>query len=223
MKTFTDRFNIIIADDHPSVLEGLLNILTSNPHFYVSTTASSGEELKSAVMQQPPHVVITDIRMENGDGFETAAVLKNLYPTLPVIAYSGYSREYDLLRLLNAQFNGIILKRADKEEVLEAVAMVLGGLTGFCHTASRKIQGLMQMGYYSPDKTGVKFPLNERFITILQMIAQGLSSEEMAERLNLGIQTIHTYRKRLLIKTGCSNPPALINYAYTNGYLDPEE
>jgi DNA-binding NarL/FixJ family response regulator len=223
MTTNAEQFKIIIADDHVSVREGLAGILNSNPNFIVQDVVSNGMELKRAVEQQHPHLVITDIRMPDGDGLKIGGQLKARYPHLGLIAYTGFYRENVLLSILKAGFDGFVLKQSAKEEVLLAASMVLNGYQGFCNDSQRRVNRLIDQNYYNPVKPFVKMLLNERYVSIINYIAMGMTSEEIAKEMGLGIQTIHTYRKRALIKTGCNNPASLVQYAHIHGLLDADE
>ncbi|RYY65362.1 MAG: response regulator transcription factor [Chitinophagaceae bacterium] len=220
MKSIKDRYSIIIADDHVSVREGLQQILGGNPHFFVLEAVCNGHELERVVDQQQPDLVITDVRMPEGGGVETGQQLKSKFPELYLIGYTGWDTDSLFLDMLKVGFDGIILKRAGKEEVLEAVHMVLDGNMGFCRAAQRRVHQLIQRNYYNPGRNKVKPLMSERYLTIIKYIADGWKSEEIAEKMGLGVQSIHTYRKRLLTKTGCTNPASLIHYANLEGLID---
>lgn len=212
---------IVIADDHVCVREGLIQIIESCEPLEVIAAVENGKRLVEAVAHYEPELVITDIRMPDMDGLEAAAVIMEKYPTTSIIAYVSDESDYLFMNMLEAGFDGIVLKRASKKETVMVINMVLNGYGGFCNAGQERVNQLVRREIYNPKRGTVKAFFSEREIAVLQGICAGQTSKKIAESIHLSERTIESYRENLLRKTGAQNSAGLVSYAFLAGIVQP--
>lgn len=220
MNTLPTPKKIVIADDHVSVREGLINIIESCEGLIVSAAVENGHFLIQATRHFKPDLVITDIRMPELDGLEAAIVIKKMYPSIGLVAYVADENDFLFLKLLQAGFDGIVLKRSEKKETVMAINMVLNGHEYFCNGGQDRVNQLIRRRLYNPKQKTTKSFFSDREIQVLQLICRGLTSKQMAEEMQLSARTIESYRESLMRKTDTVNTAGLVNYAYAAGIIE---
>ncbi|MBC7934558.1 MAG: response regulator transcription factor [Rhizobacter sp.] len=210
---------IVIADDHVSVREGLINIIEGSESMEVLAAAENGLALINVVRQLEPELVITDVRMPGMDGIEAGGIIKQEYPKIGLIAYVADENDFLFLNLLGAGFDGIILKRSASKETILAINRVATGHEYFCNYSQERIRILIQKRLYNPKRKIVRSFLSSREHQVLLLICKGKTSKMAAEELNLSVRTIEDYRERLLKKADATNQAGLLHYAYTEGII----
>ncbi len=219
MATVPTQKKVVIADDHVSVREGLTQIIESCENFVVCAAACDGHTLMRAVEQHRPDLVISDIRMPVMDGIDAGILIKERFPEIAVIAYINDDSDYIFSKLLQAGFEGIILKRSSKKETIMVMNMVAEGHLFFCHGAEERVNQLIRKKLYNPKRRTVYSFFSEREIEVLRLICQELTSKQIAEEMGLSERTIDCYREKLLRKTACVNVAGLVSYAYGAGIV----
>ena len=210
---------IVIADDHVSVREGLIQMVDDDEAIFVCAAVSNGVQLIKAVANYQPELVVTDIRMPELGGLEAGMEIKKQFGATALLAYMAEESEYLFLKLLEAGFDGIVLKRASKNETLLGIHSILNGREYFCHTAEEKINNLIRKKMYNPRRKTIKPTLNDRELLVLQFICKGQTSRKIAEAMQLSERTVEGYREGLLRKTNCLNVAGLVSYAFGSGLI----
>ncbi|MFT3982222.1 MAG: response regulator transcription factor [Ferruginibacter sp.] len=210
---------ILIADDHISVREGLTQIIESVERMQVVKAVDNGADLLSAVTLYKPDLVITDVRMPEMDGVDAGAIIKERFPTMGLIAYINDENDFLFLQLLKAGFEGIVLKRAGKKEMIHVMEEVLKGNESYCNAAEERINQLVRKKLYNPKRRQVRPILTERELEVLRFICLGLTSRQIAHEMLLSERTIESYRETLLEKTEATNTAGLVSFAYVNGII----
>lgn len=213
---------ILLADDHGIVREGLKMLLDGEPQVHVAAVASNGQEVLDLLGKREINLVLLDVNMPVMNGLECTKQIKQTFPHIKVLVLSMYDNESYLIDLIDAGADGYILKSATKEELLFAIQKVVndGIYIGpeFALNLLTKNRLLSSMEP-RPDISSVKITLTDREMDVLNLIAQGLTNSEMASRLFISVRTIETRRKKILEKTGTSNTATLIRYAVLNGLI----
>ncbi|MEO6129985.1 MAG: response regulator transcription factor [Ferruginibacter sp.] len=215
-----EQIRIVIADDHILAREGLRAMLATDNDLLIVGEASDGESLLQLVEQHQPDLVLTDIIMPVMDGKKAGRSIRDRYPATGLIATCTHEGEYEMLMILGAGFNGIVLKSASREEYFEAIREVINGGSYYCRDAQPAITSLIIKQLFHPGSSIIKDPLSAREKQILILICEGLSSKFIGEKLQISNRTVDTFRMKLLEKTGCSNLATLISYAYKEGMLN---
>jgi DNA-binding NarL/FixJ family response regulator len=210
---------ILLADDHRVVLDGLGLLLESRPEITVVGKAAHGREAVQKARELRPDIVIMDIAMPELNGIEAMVKIRERQPSVRVIILSMHKTSEHIHRALKAGASGYLLKEATGTELLDAVHAVSEGHVYM----SRMIADFVMDEYSSHLRQGLsengieRLSFRER--EILQLVAEGKSSAEIARIVSLSPKTVETYRSRLMKKLGITNLPDLMKFAIRNGVI----
>ncbi len=203
--------NIIITDDHAVVRKGLKQIIEETPGFIVTGEASSGFELIEKVKEFRYDVVILDISMPGKDGLDTLKELKQIAPGLPVLIFTIYPEEQYAVRLLKAGASGYINKESKPEELIKAIERVTHGLKYISPHLGEVLANNLEVS--STGELPLHDNLSDREFQVMCMIASGKTPTQIAAELALSINTISTYRIRILEKMKMRSNAEITHYA----------
>lgn len=209
--------NILLAEDHVLLRDGLKLLLTDQPEMQVVAEASNGKEVQRLLQENSVDVAILDINMPEMDGIQTAEYIRQAYSNVKVIMLSMLDNESYVTKSFQAGATGYILKNTGKEEFINAIKLVMEGHPYISH----KISALL-VKRIKPDvveNVEVDIHLSNRELEILNYIAEGFTNGEIAEKTFTSKRTVETHRKNLIEKTGTKNTASLIKYAILNGIL----
>lgn len=202
---------IIIAEDHRLFRSGLKFILEASNQYSVIGEASDGFELLSLLENKKPSLVIMDINMPRMNGIEATKHAMARYPDLKIIVLSMYDDMEYYNTLLDQGIKGFLLKDADNEEFFLALNKVLAGETYF----SQEV--LLNIIRKNTNIGSIKLSRREK--EILELISQGLSNKEIADKLKISQRTVERHRTHLLEKTGSKNSIRLVIYALKHNLI----
>lgn len=208
--------SVFLADDHAVVRDGLTALLSAEDDIDVVGYAKDGRDAAQQVAQLCPDVVIMDIAMPALNGIESTLEIQTLCPSTRVIILSMHSTSEHMIRALRAGAYGYLLKESAGVEVVKAVRAVHAGH----HYLNPKItDDLVKHLLEQPDAT-IDSPfvrLSPRVREVLQLVVEGKSNAEIADILSLSIQTVGTYRSRLMDKLDIHDLPSLVKFAIRHG------
>ncbi len=206
---------IILADDHALVRQGVRMMLeTAGKEFEVVGEVSNGEELIKLAKKVSADVYIVDISMPILNGIESVGKLVKQNPKANVLVLSMYDDRVSVEKALKAGAKGFVVKVARAEEFLEAVREVAAGRFYFGGKISKfLVQGFL--GKQAPKKSGTHLTNKEK--EILQLIAEGYSSKQIAKHFTLSLNTIHVHRNNIMRKLGIHKQAELVRYALKEG------
>lgn len=202
---------LAIAEDHQSLIDGIKLLLEYEDDISIVGAANDGEALIAIVEKKRPSLVLTDIRMPKLDGIELTKRLKKSHPEVKVLAFSMFDQTDAIQQMLDAGASGYILKNSPLNEVLNALRTVAKGETYF--DANINTNALA-----SKSDTKKKGILTKRQIEILELIALGKTSREIADELFIGVHTVDTHRKNMARILGLSGKGELMRYALEKKY-----
>lgn len=201
---------ILVVDDHPLFREGLANLLNTSPETSVIGEAGSGAEAIAQAEALSPDVVLMDIQMPDMNGIEATRRILADHPAIRIIMLTMLEDDDSLFAAMRAGARGYILKGADKAEVLRTVAAVVEGQALFGAAIASRITGFFRRGAPS-DKTLLPFPeLTEREREVLNLIAQGLNNQEIAQQLFVSSKTISNHISNIFNKLQVTDRPQAI-------------
>jgi DNA-binding NarL/FixJ family response regulator len=205
---------IILADDHKIFRESLKKLLSSEMDAEVIAEAGNGKELLEKMENHSPDLVLMDISMPIMDGVEASKKLMEKYPELKILTLSSFGDEKYCYKMVEAGVKGFVLKNSGLSELEQAITEVASGGNWFSNELLQKV--IINISKSSPNE--IEF--SEREIEVLKLICDGLTNDQIAEKIHLSPDTIKWHRNNLLSKTGCNNTAALIIYAIKKKLID---
>jgi RNA polymerase sigma factor (sigma-70 family) len=216
------KIRVLVADDHAIIREGLRVMLGNQPDMEVVGIASNGYEAIRLVDQREPDVVVMDISMPELNGIEAISQMLPRHPNIKVIVLSIHETKPYVYRALKAGARGYLLKETAGLEVVDAVRAVYSG----DRYLSQRISDLLtDVSFRNLEVSMEVSPLERlspREREILQLVAEGKTSQEIAERLSISPKTVDTYRSRLMHKIGVEDMAGLVKFAIQHGVISLE-
>lgn len=208
---------VVVADDHAVVRHGLRDILGGEADVEVAGEASDFPGLVDRVREEPCDVVVMDMGMPGGSALDVLKRLHARRPELAVLVLSVHPEEKFAVRLLRAGAAGYLEKAAAPTELVGAVRRVAGGKRYVSPELADRLAGALGEDA-EPGPPHER--LSDREFEVLQLMGQGLSVGDIAERLKLSVKTVSTYRSRLLDKMEMDSNAELIRYALEHDLVD---
>jgi DNA-binding NarL/FixJ family response regulator len=210
-------YNIILAEDHVLVREGIKKIIEALPGLEVVGEVGDGLHLLELLKGLAVDMVILDISMPSLPGIEVTREIKKAYPTVKVLILTMHKKKEYLNNALAAGVDGYLLKEDAPKELLSAIDMIRQGKTYMSPLLSSDLANLYVQGRRQ-DLPEPSAPLSAREIEIIKMIAEGKSSKEIAEILFLSFRTIQNHRTKIMKKLNLKKNTDLVRYAIRRGY-----
>ncbi len=204
--------NILLADDHAVVRQGLRLILANEFKKAKFGEAQDTTELFERLKQEPWDVLIMDLSMPGGSGLNTLKQIKHDYPQMPILVLSMYPEDQYAVRTLKAGASGYLTKESASDELVNAMQKILRGGKYINASVAEKL--LLQLG--NEDARAPHELLSDREYQVLCMIASGKEVGQIAEELTLSVKTVSTYRARILEKMNMKTNAELTHYAIEN-------
>jgi DNA-binding NarL/FixJ family response regulator len=204
---------LIIADDHALFADGISVLLEHQAHLQLVATATNGKDLLHQLTIHAVDLILLDVSMPTMNGIEAAEKIKEQYPHIRLLMVTMNDELPIIQALLKIGVNGILLKNSNKTELLLAINEVMQGNTYY----SQKVMQQLSKTYIAPQYEA--WQLTKREKEVLQLIYQGLSTSEMAEKLFVSNYTIETHRKNLFVKSGLNKSALLVKRAMELGYI----
>lgn len=214
------RVRVVLADDHTLVRAGLRKLLESMPEVEVVGEASDGLALLALVEELQPQLVLMDIAMPGLNGLEATARLVRARPDARVLILSMHQSEEYVRQALRNGAVGYMLKDAAPLELDLALRAVLRGETYLSPAVSRGVVSDYVQRLRDDDQPGNALTPRQR--EVLQLIAEGHSSKEIARRLDLSVKTVETHRSQLMKQLGIHEVAGLVRYAMRIGLISPD-
>lgn len=213
------KLEVLLADDHKVVREGLRLLISSQPDMHVAGEAGTGREVLAQARHLHPDVVVMDLAMPELNGLQATLLLKAEHPSSRILVLTMYDDEKYLLQVCKAGAAGYVLKRSAGEDLLRAIRTVAQG--GFYFDPTLAGKALVN----SNKPAGHAFPagmaeLSRREKEVLILLAWGYSNKEAAAELGLSTKTVETYRVRIAEKLGLRSRTDIVHYALRQGWLE---
>ena len=208
-------YRIVLAEDHSLVRAGLKEILSKDPGLTIIGEVGDGLDLLEFLKKTMPDMVMLDISMPRLDGMEALKEIKALYPELKVLILTIHKSRDHLLDACSAGADGYLLKGNASNDLLEAVEKIREG--------GRYISTLMADPIVDFFKRKSALKLSSRELMVLEMLSQGKTSKQIAEKLSISLPTVSFHRFQIKKKLNIKTNAGLIKYAFQKGFVSSEE
>jgi DNA-binding NarL/FixJ family response regulator len=209
------KIRLMIVDDHPVVRDGLRGMLENQPDFEVVGEASNGEEAVQMASSFNPEVMLMDLRMPVMDGVTALREIKVSNPTVQVLVLTTYDSDADILPAIEAGAMGYLLKDTSREDLYSAIRATARGESVLSPGVAARLIGQM--------RAPAEEKLSSREVEVLQLVADGASNREIANRLHISQATVKSHLIHIFDKLGVSDRTAAVTVALRRGILSLDQ
>jgi DNA-binding NarL/FixJ family response regulator len=214
---------VLVVDDHQIIIDGLKSILQDEEMVQFAGGANTMQEALNFIELHPVDVVVMDISMPGHSGIEITRIIKEKYPDIKILALTMHDEIDIIADMINAGASGYLLKKANMNEVLDAIHTVSRGQ----RYLGNKVQDIMMDEFSQRRSTRQNLEYESQLLTprekeILQLMLREFSNEKIAEKLFISIRTVETHRRNIFTKTNTKNVVSLIKYAMKHGLTKSE-
>jgi len=203
------KIKTFIVDDHYMVIEGIRSLLQAEKSIEWMGHATNTASCLSFLKQQLPDVILMDINLPDKNGIELCTEVRRKYPSVFIIGLSTFNQQSYIQKMLQNGASGYVLKNATQEELMEAITTVTKGKTYLSYEASQALR--------TDSSAGVILTRREK--DVLELIAEGMTNNEIAQKLYISTTTVDTHRKNLITKLEVKNTASLIGRAVKLGLI----
>ena len=202
---------VFIVDDHFMVIEGIRSLIQNEKDIEWMGHATNANSCLSFLQHQLPDVILMDVSMPEMSGIELCALVKQEYPSVFIIGLSTFNQQSFIQKMVDNGASGYLLKNATKDELLEGIQAVVKGKMYYSMEAAQTLRS----------QTDSKVPvITRRQKEMLELIAEGMTNNEIAEKLFISVATVDTHRKNLLARFEVKNTAALVKMAIQMKLID---
>ncbi len=212
---------IILADDHQIVRQGLRTLLSAEPDMKVLAEADNGRTIIKLAQEHQPNVIIMDISMPDLNGIEATRQILTESPGVKIIALSMHSDSLFVLNMLKAGAKGYLLKDCAVEELVKAIRTVVARKTYLSPGISDVVIQDFVSAWQSPQASAFSV-LSTREREVLQLMAEGKSTNQIADDLCVSVKTVEAHRKQVMTKLDIHSVAELTKYAIRQGLTSLE-
>ena len=203
------QVKVFIVDDHYMVIEGIRSLLQHEKSVELIGHAMNAESCMAFLHSRQPDVILMDINLPDISGIELCRDVKAKYPSIFVLGLSTFSQQSFIQKIMDNGASGYVLKNASGKELLEAIHAVSKGKIFMSFEAEQILRA-------RPEGDVI---VTRREMEVLQLIAEGMTNNEIAQKLFIGITTVDTHRKNLLDKFAAKNTAELVRIAFQKKFL----
>ena len=205
---------LLLAEDHEIMREALGSLLESHPEFEVVAEARTGREVQGMVSASDPDVVVMDVNLPELSGIEATRRLRETNPFVRIIGLSMHENGRMISEMLEAGASGYLPKTSAARELVDAIRAVMSGDIYISSAVQNKVEASRNEFVA---RNGMCSDLSDREREVLQLLAEGFSTKEVAEQLKLQLSTVHTHRQHLMKKINARGVADLVRYAIRSG------
>lgn len=216
--------DVLMVEDHEIVRHGIKTMLERSGDFRVVGEADNGAEAVQFCRRASPQIILMDLAMPGLNGIEATSEIVRNAPQARVVFLSALDDDNSVVKAIRAGARGFVLKRASLGDLLDALRTVAKGGSYLSPQVSDRLLVRIQKGdLESGSVPSALDGLSPRELQVMRMIAEGLTSKEIAQKLDLGVETVRSYRKTLMKKLGLNNVAALTQLAISAGLTSQQE
>jgi two-component system, NarL family, nitrate/nitrite response regulator NarL len=216
-----EKINVFVVDDHQIFLDGIVSLLTDEADIRITGTAHNGKQAIEKIKNSKTDVVLMDINMPVMDGIEATKHLRNSNPEIRILMLTMYNEPRFIKECLEIGAKGYVLKNISKDDLVKAIHTVYQDKPYLDNEAQEKLINSISSKEEEDtrDYDELAAQITQREMEILQLIALGLTSQDIANKLFISKNTVETHRKNMLAKLNVNNTAALLKIAYKKGLV----
>lgn len=212
-----NKIKLAIIDDHEVVIDGLKSMLAAFPNLSVEYTTQSGKELLAYLPTSAIDILLMDIQMPEVNGIDLCKQVVRQFPQIKIIAFSSFDDSTFVKQIFRCGAKGYLLKNTDKQTIVKAIESIMSG-DEYMDETIKKI--LLSESLTGHRRSIFDVPLTKREKEIVKLIADGLSSQEIADKLFISLRTVETHRQNINQKLDVKNTAGLVKEAMKRGLID---
>ncbi|MDX1415191.1 MAG: response regulator transcription factor [Candidatus Promineifilaceae bacterium] len=211
---------VYLADDHPIVRRGIVDLLETEPGISVVGEATDGEEAVAGTATLQPDVILMDLVMPNMDGIEAIRQIKTNQPEAKILVLTSFATDDKVFPAIKAGALGYLIKDTTPEELVNAIQQVYQGQTPLHPAIAQKLLSEISGPKLAPPSPE---PLTDREVDVLKLVARGRSNQEIADALVISVATVYSHVSNILSKLHLASRTQAALYALREGYASLEE
>jgi len=208
---------VLVVDDHPVFRQGLISVLQRYLEFEVVGQAANGIEAVMKASELEPDIIVMDIRMPGGNGVEATRAVQQKLPQAKVLIVTVSDKDDDLFAAIKAGARGYLLKSVSLQELVDSIRLVARDEAIISPAMAARLLDEFKQGKERPDKELGELSLREQ--EVLQLVAQGASNKEIADRLFISETTVKAHLRTILEKLHARNRAEAVAVAAAKGLL----
>jgi two-component system response regulator NreC len=213
---------LLLVDDHAIVRAGLRMLLESQPDMEIVGECEYGQDAIRRALELKPDVILMDVGLPDIPGYEAARAIKKELPAVTILALTMHESDEYFFEMLHAGASGYVPKKAAPTELVNAIRVVAaGGVYLYPSLAKTLVKDYLTHAEQNNDKSAFD-GLTEREREVLTLIADGLSNQEVADKLVISVKTVERHRANILAKLGLHSRTELVKYAIRKGLIQME-
>ncbi len=218
------KISVLIADDHALIRTGIATLLQHYDDFAVVGEATDGAEAVEMTGKLQPDVVLIDLAMPRVNGIEATRLIRERYPNTKVLVLTMHENDEYISQIFKAGASGYVLKDASRDELCRAIRAVAKGEKFF----SARVSDIIVENFIKRKETphdelsSADIPLTKREKEILALVAEGLTNQQIADKLFISPRTVDTHRTNIMQKLDLHDVASLVRYAIKHGLVRPQ-
>lgn len=214
------KIRVLIADDHDIVRTGLKMMLLAEDDITIVGEASTGKEAVRLARDLKPDVVVMDVQMPDMNGIEATRKIRQDCPTCAVLALTIHEDKQYFFQMLNAGALGYVPKRAAPDDLVNAIRLASEGHVFLYSSMASLLASEYLANTSAIDDELSESPLTDREHEILVLIAEGLSNQEIADKLSISVRTVERHRENIMNKLNLHSRTELVKFAIRKGLIE---
>ena len=202
------RIRLLLADDHPLIREGFRSLLNKNERFEIVGIAENGKELVDLAGKELPDIILSDISMPVMNGMDAIEQIRNLYPSIKSVILTMHEEREYVINALRIGVHGYIIKNVERFDLEKAIITIFEGGKYF----SPIVTNILAESVVRPELPAIS-DLTAREKEVLELVAQGHSTKQIADKLGIGTRTVESHRVNMLKKMKVNNTAELVRKA----------
>lgn len=216
-ETRMEKIKIAVVDDHEVVINGLKAMFAGQTQFIITYSTTDADALLAYLGSHDVDVLLMDIQMPGASGIDLCKLVLKKQPGIRILAFTSFDDSHYIRQVMRNGASGYLLKNADQQTIFSAIETVMGG-NEFLDESVKKI--LLHETLTGQRRSMFDIPLTKREKEILKLVGEGLSNQEVADKLFISLRTVETHRLNLSQKLGAKNAAGLVKEAIRRGLID---